>query len=331
MPEPPVREDIARWRAAGLIDAATAERILAFERERAARQSRADRPGLVEILIYVAAAIVAAGATLLAATNWDALAVAARIAVPGIAALVTLAAGYALRQTGAAPMLRAASLAWVLAGALAAATAAVAASEAGWSEDTVAIAAGLTAVAVALALWSQLRMHPQVIGIGAAWVLLSTSVSSLAADDWIIAALGAMLALFGLAALLATELGVFVPRASARIVAGAALAAGGVFAGMPPSPPLTELFAVPVIAILIGAALRQQSLVYVAFAVLTAFAALLRLILRHVDDPTLAALALIAIGLLLLAGIAAVARARTWERWRASPTPTAPAPDVAPP
>jgi hypothetical protein len=135
-----------------------------------------------------------------------------------------------------------------------------------------------------------------------------------AAEDWIVAALGAVLAAFGLVALVATEYGILTPRMSARLIAGAALAFGGFWAGMPPSPAVTELLAVAVVLVLIAAGIRFQSLVYVAFGVVTAFACMLKLILRHVEDPTLAGLALVAIGVVLLVAIAGLGKARPWER-----------------
>jgi hypothetical protein len=114
-------------------------------------------------------------------------------------------------------------------------------------------------------------------------------------------------------------MGLLVPRASARLVAGAALAAGGFWAGMPPAPPAGELVALVVTALLVAAGIRVQSLAYVAFGVLAAFAGLLTLILRHVDNPTLAGMALIVVGLLLLLAIAGLRRRLSWAQWGSPP------------
>jgi hypothetical protein len=173
-----------------------------------------------------------------------------------------------------------------------------------------------------VALWSAMRMHPQIAGIGAAEFLFATAVSARFDEDWTITVLGCVLALFGLTGLVAAEYGVFAPRPSARILAGAGLASGAIWAGLPPGPPPTELVALAVVVLLAAAGVRFQSLVYVAFGVLTACAAMLILILRHVDNSTVAGLALIAIGLLLLLSIAGLQRSHPWTRVKASPSGT---------
>jgi hypothetical protein len=211
-------------------------------------------------------------------------------------------------------MLRGASLLWLLAGGLAVATVAIATAEGGASEDGIALSAGGAALLVSVALWYPLRMHPQIVGIGGAEVLFATAVSAQVPEDWIVAVLGLVLAIFGAAGLIAAEYGILDPRSSARLLAGAGLAAGAFWAGMPPSPPVTELLAMAVVILLVAAGTRFQSLVYVAFGVFTAFAAMLKLILRHVEDPTLAGLALIGIGLLLLVSIAGLRRSQPWVR-----------------
>jgi hypothetical protein len=99
------------------------------------------------------------------------------------------------------------------------------------------------------------------------------------------------------------------------LVAAAGLAFGAFWAGMPPSPPITELLSLAVFGVLIAAGVRRQSLVYVGFGVVTGFQALLKLVLRHVDDPTLAGLALIGLGLLLLLAIAGLRSSKLWGRW----------------
>jgi uncharacterized membrane protein len=309
-------EDLRHWIRAGLIDASTGDRILAFEAQRSIeQQARSERPSLPELLVYLAAAITAAGVTVLAATNWESLSSPARIAVPAVAATAVFGAGSWLRRTQNAALVRGASLLWLLAGALIVGTVAIAAAEAGWSENDVALTSGAAAVITSVSLWAPMGMHPQIVGMGGAAFLFSTAVSTRAAEDWVVAVLGASLALFGLVALIATEFGVLVPVSSARLLAGAGLAVGAFFAGMPPSPPVTELLALVVVVALVAAGIRCQSLVYVAFGVLTAFAGLLKLILRHVESPTLAGVALIVIGLSLLVAIASLYRIRPWTRW----------------
>jgi hypothetical protein len=309
-------DDLRRWVEAGVIDAPTADRIVAFEAERTGEErARPERPGLAEVLVYLAAGIMAAGVAVLTATNWEHLATPARIAVPGAAAAAVLIAGYALRETGNNALLRAASLSWLLGGGLVAVTVVIAASELGWSEANVTLAGGLAAAVISVVLWALMRMHPQVVGIGAAAAFLSVGIASHAGDDWTPAMLGVGLAVSGLLVLGAAEIGILVPRSSARVIAGAGLAAGAFIAGMPPSPTIAEPVALVVVAVLLAAGVRFESLVYVGFGVLAAFLGLTSLLLRHVDDPTVAGLALVGVGLLLLVVIAGVRRSRAWERW----------------
>jgi hypothetical protein len=318
----PRDEDLRRWVAAGVIDHAAAERIRAFEAEREQQRARErapgrGRPGVAEILIYLAAAITAAGITVLFATNWEHLASPARIAVPGIAAAAVFAAGAMLRDSASDAMVRGASLLWLLAGGLLSGTAAIAAHESGLSENDAALTAGVAAVAASIALWAPMRMHPQIAGMAGAAFLCSNALGSRADEDWIVAVIGTSLAAFGLTAMVATEAGVLVPRISARLLAAAALGFGGFFAGMPPAPAVAELLAAAVVVVLVGAGMSRQSLVYVGFGVATAFAGMLTLILRHVESPTLAGLALVAIGLALLGAIASLRELRPWARWGA--------------
>jgi hypothetical protein len=306
--------DLGRWVEAGLIDAATAQRILAFEStSMPGSRTRPGVPSLTELLIYLAAAIVAAGTAVLAGTNWDHLSTPARIAIPGVSSVAVFGAGYLSRRIGNEAAMRGASLLWLLAGALAVGTVAIAAVEADWSENNVALISALTAVVASILLWYPMRMHPQVAGMAGAAFLLATALSVRARGDWDLALFGGTLAAVGIAALVATERGILTPVSSGRIFAGAALAVGALYAGLPPSPPIAELLALVVMVGLIVAGVRYQSLVYVAFGVLTAFMGLLRLILRHVDSPTVAGVALIIIGLLLLVSIAALQKTRPWE------------------
>ena len=313
--------DLRRWVEAGLLDSGTAERILAFERERAPEQREPSaRPGVTELLVYFGVAIAAAGFTVLTATNWEHLAGAARVAIPAVSSAVALALGYSLRRAHNEQLLRAASLLWLLAGALGVVTVAVATNEASWSENQVALSSGVAAAIVSIALWAAMRTHVQVVGVGAAAFLFSMAVSTPASEDWIFAALGGSLALCGLAAMIAVESNIFTPRATGRLVASVSLAAGAFWAGLPPSPPVTELLALVVVIVLVTAGIRFRSLLYVAFGVISAFAAMLKLILRHVEDPTLAGLALIAIGLLLSITIAGLSLTRPWSRWGRRPS-----------
>ena len=312
------RDDLQRWVDAGLIGPTTASRILSFEAARdgvvGQQEGALWRPNLPELLIYLAAAIIAAGISVLVATNWDQLTSAARIAIPAAASAATFIAGYWLKRRGEDAALRAASLLWLLAGALSVGAVAILATELDVSENLTALIAGLAAIILSISLWSPMRMHPQIVGIGAAGFLLSTAISSFFAEDWIAGALAASLATMGAVALVSVEAEVLVPQSSARLLAAAGLAFGGFFAGMPPSPLIMTLVTAFAVALLLAAGIRYGTLVYVAGGVLTTFAGMLTLILRYVDNPTIAGLSLVAVGLLLMFAIAALATRQPWTR-----------------
>jgi hypothetical protein len=160
------------------------------------------------------------------------------------------------------------------------------------------------------------------VGIAGAAFLLASALSSYAGDS-APTVVGLSLAGAGLLGLIATEFWVFRPLVSARLLTGAAMALGAFFAGMPPGPAVAELVAVAATALLIAASIRFGTLTYTVFGVLAAFVGLITAILRHIDNPTLAAVALIAVGLALLAVIGAINRYRPWRTKRAA-LPAAP-------
>lgn len=310
--------DVRRWVDAGVVDAATADRILAFEAASGRQPPDRAAPAITEFLVYLAAAIVGVGVTVLVATNWEDLGLLPRLLIPGGAAIVALIAGQALRRSPQPPLARAGTVVWLLATALATATVAIATHEAGWDEENTALAAGLSAVAVAVVLWALSQTHAQVIGLSAALFLLALSFTARWHGDSGAAVFGTSLAVFAALALIATEARILVPRITAQLLGSAGLALGAFWAGLPPGPGLAALVALAASVALVAASLRFNTLIYMIFAVLIAFAGLVTVILRHIDNTTFAALALIGVGLALLVAIAVIARTRPWRK-----TPTA--------
>ncbi len=319
--------DVRRWLDAGVVDAATADRILAFESGATGADARGEGsgPAITEFLVYLAAAIVGVGVTVLVATNWEHLGLLPRLLIPGLSTIVALVAGQAIRSSAEANLARAGSAAWLLASALATTTVAVAAHEAGWQAEDVALAAGVVAIAAALSLWAFSQTHAQVVGVAAGLLLLSLSFTAQASGDSGPTVFGVSLAILAAAALIATEAGILAPRATAQLLGSAWLAFGAIYAGLPPSPALAALVALVASIGLLVASIRFKTLLYMICAVLIAFAGLVTAILRHIDDPTLAALALIAVGLALLATVAVIARTRPWRRAPSSPGGAVPA------
>jgi uncharacterized membrane protein len=302
--------DVRRLVAAGLIDEATGERILFFE----ANQPRpAALPALSEVAVYLGAAIVGAGAVVLVAANWGSFPAWARVVVPAFAAVAAFVSGLGFRQAHRADGERAASVAWLLTGALLVAAATIAASEADWSEVNVAAAGAAVAVPAALALWWPSRTHLQLVGLAGALALLAMALTGRVEGDNGITVFGLAVATSGLLGFVAVEAGVLTPRVSARILAGSAMWLGAMFAGLPPGHAAGELVAAALTILLLVASIRLGILTYTIFAVLAAFGGLVIAILRHVEDPTAAALALIVVGIALLGAIAAIGRYRPWR------------------
>lgn len=302
-------DDLQRWREAGILDAATAARIAAFERKQAPDSSR---PSVIEALVYLGAAILAVGVIILTGINWEELTAPARVAVAGVPAVLALLAGFALRSTGREELRRGAAVAWLLTVALAAATVAILASEGDWDENNAALAASGIAFAVALVLWAIAPSQAQVLGIVVTLGAIAAALGSRADQDNA-AYVGLFMAILAAAAIVLTEVGLFRPRDSARLFAGALLAVGGLAAGMIDPAAWGEplLFAAATVLGVLGIA--RASFAYLLMGIGVAFLGLISAIVRHVEDPTLAALALILAGAVLVAVVLLVARFRPWR------------------
>ncbi len=303
--------DVQRLVAAGVIDAATGSRIEAFESARA-QETRRNLPSVAELAVYLATAIVGAGVVVLINTNWGSLPALARVAIPAGAGAVALGSGTAIGTSSIPASGRAKSIAWLLGATLVVAATGVAGNEAGLNESNAAIVAAAVAIPISIGLWWVCRTHAQLLGIAGAAFLLATALSSLT-DESPVTVVGLVLVSAGLLALVATETGWLEPRITARLLSGTGMAVGVFFAGLPPGPTVAELVALVATAVLITASVRFGTLMYTVFGVLTAFLGLVTAILRHIESPTLAAMALIAVGLAMLATIAAITRYRPWR------------------
>ncbi len=305
---------LRRWQEAGLIDAETADRIRAFED---ALPGQRDRPGIVEAAVYLGLAIIGVGVIVLMATNWEHLQVWARIAVSGLPAVLALAAGQAMRTSPAPGVQRGGMVAWLLSLALFTGTAAIVADEAGWSGENVVLVAGITALAVSVGLWVVLPGHAQLLGVAGSIVVLSAAMSARVENDNGALIAGACLAAFGAAGVLLAELDLLIPRTFARVISSLGVVAGGFFAGVPPGPGPAEAVAFIGGACLVALSIRRGVFVYTGMGVVSFFLGLVTLILRRVDDTTVAAVELIALGAVLLACVLLLERFRPWMRARA--------------
>jgi len=94
-----LRNRLAAWQAAGVIDAATAARIEAFEAGRPAT----DRPAGIsvsEVIAYIGAVVLLVGVGFLYGTQYQTLGSAGRLALIGLVVVAGEAAGLLVRQVG---------------------------------------------------------------------------------------------------------------------------------------------------------------------------------------------------------------------------------------
>lgn len=309
----PVDAYLNRWQEAGLLDAETATRIREFEAG-AEPEAEKDRPGVIEAGVYLGLAVIAVGVVVLVATNWQHLRPWARISVSGIPALLALLCGQAMRLPAAPGIRRGGMLAWVLALALVTSTAAIVADEGGWSGENILLTAGIVALCSSVALWVFMPSEAQLLGLTGSIGLFSVAMSGRAETDNGALAAGVCIAAFGAAGVLVAELGFLVPRTFARVLSSLGVVAGGFFAGIPPAPGPGEAIAFVGGACLIVVSIRRGVFVYTGMGVASLFIGLVTLILRHVDNTTAAAVALIAVGAGLLACVLLLERFRPWVR-----------------
>ncbi|MCE7927714.1 MAG: DUF2157 domain-containing protein [Chloroflexi bacterium CFX7] len=307
-------EHLERWRAAGILDEAAAERIRAFERDSARSQPETgDRegPGILEALIYLGLAVAAVGVVILVGTSWEDLEDWARIAVVGVPGVLALALGAGLRTLPEPGMVRGGHIAWLAGGVLLSGATAVTGDSAGWRADDIQLATGLVATILALALWVLAPAHPQVLGIGGAAYMLSIALGG-RSDEFSFLVAGISLAIVGGAGALAVERGWLEPQLPARAVVAAAITWGAFSAGFDEGWAESLVFVAS--AAVIALSVWRGGLVYMLAGVAGIFGGLISTITRHVDEETTAALLLILMGALLIAVVTFLARFRPWVR-----------------
>ncbi len=309
-------DHLRRWRAAGLLDEDTADGIAAFERDRPPPAAVSSAPSVVEGIVYLGLAAIGVGMVVLAAVNWEHLGTAGRIAIAGGSAALTLVLGRILLQSARPQLVRGGAMAWLLTVALVTLAVGITADESDWGGENAFLAVGATALVSAAALWSLSRREAQLIALTGGLLLFSFSLGARLANENDQPASGGMvLFAFALFAILLTESAVLRPRYAARVLFSAAAVLGAFLGGAAvDGPAWAELFAIPLGAGLIGLSLRRATLTYMVAGVASVFLGLATVILRHVDDPTVAALAMILIGVVLVSGVLVLARYRPWRR-----------------
>ncbi len=297
-----VDEHLRRWHEAGLIDEAIVRRVAAYEAREP--EARGDRPGLVEVLIYLAVAVVGAGVMALIGPAWDDLGAAARISVPSVAALGALTAGFVLRQIGGAAPARQAQVAWLGANALLPIAGGIAAYEAGASDFDAALGGAASALALAVVFWLATRGATQLFALAATAVALAFALGA-RSDEVPLAIAGGLGFAAGVAGVVLVERRLMGPLELGRGLAALLLLGGAYFAGLDERASAFEAIVHVAGVALIVLGLRTGSFVQLAFAIVAIFVGINTTIFRHTDNPTLAAVALIGLGIVLIAWLIA--------------------------
>lgn len=174
-----LREQLARWTAAGLIDADQAARIDAAERERAATLPPRRLPLVAEVLGYVGAVIAITAIVLTVHQIWQHVPVAVEMATAGVLAVGLLLAGTAVRTDTDPALARLRSVLWLLSTAAAAAFVALLTDQyIRLSDADAALAAAAAALIYAVPLWWRNRSTLQHLAVfGAALAVLETGIN----------------------------------------------------------------------------------------------------------------------------------------------------------
>lgn len=308
MPKP--EEHLREWTAAGLIDSDTTARIAAFERDRSAATAD-ERPGIMEVLVYLGVAVIAVGVLILITVSWEDLDDWARVAVTGGPGLFALLMGAVMRGSDSAGLRRGGQMAWLAATALLVATVAVFGANSDWADENVVLGAALAGTAISISLWAVGPSHPQVVAVTGALLLMSIALGA-RSDEFNFAVAGLSLAGFGVAGIALGERGLLTPLLSARPASAAGVAFGTFWASLEAAgyEPLPFVAA----AILLALGIWRGTFVYLIAGVALLFVSLLSTIIQHVDEPSAQAAALIVLGALLVAVVLGMARWQPWKR-----------------
>lgn len=223
--------------------------------------------------------------------------------------------GTSMLRSHSQQLIRGGQLAWLLSLALLATTWAIAAEYVGMRSEETVLISGLAIVAVGIVLWSWSPAHAQLTGIAAGCVVTAVGLAAETGGDYASVVFGVSLAAIAFVGIFLTDAGVLRPLSSGRLLSCLCALLGAAVAGIV-APAGAEAIGLVAGAVLIALSLKRGVFVYIGFGVAALFIALLTLVLRHVNDPTEAGLALTGMGLALLAGILVLARLRPWSPTR---------------
>jgi hypothetical protein len=318
-----VEDHIRRWLAAGVLDTEAAGRIRAFESAGERGVQREERPGVLEVLVYLGVIVAGVGAVFLVGQNWDDLEPWARISALAVPGGLALLAGWLLRGSGETALERAGQAAWFVAVALAAGAVLVAANELGGDDPgggdsesrNALLAAGIVAVGLSLGLWVVSPAHPQVAALAGSIFFLAQAIGNWP-DEFDTTLAGMTLLVLGLGGLAPAVLGWVDPGSSMRALFGVLTVAGPYEAGLDGSVQWAEILTFVVAACLIGLSVLRGHFSLTVVGVAGIFVALVTYVFEHFEDEIGAPVALMVSGGVVVAGVILLVQLRGMVRQR---------------
>lgn len=306
-----LHEQLGRWQAAGLITHEQALGILAAERQRAPARHG---PPVGEALGYAGAALIAAAVALIVGPHWSELAAGLRVGLLAGGVLASLVAGVLVPAAAGAAARRVRAVLWALsAGFLVASVGVALTSLAGWRDGTAALAGTALAVAYAGTLWWLSRRSPLHVATFAAWVATATLLGDRIGDGRTTALLAwaAGLAWCGLATLRwlpPRRLGTALGAAAALLATQGVLGVGW-----------GDALGLATVAGVLSAAVALRSIDALLIGAVGAFLVVPRVANRLLGGAVGAGIALLAVGVVLVAAAVLVLRGRRTGRHAATP------------
>ena len=306
-----LREQLARWTAAGLIDRDQAGRIEAAERERAATLPRRRLPLVAEVLGYVGAVIAVTAIVVTVHQVWKHVPTAAEMATAGLIAVGLLLAGGALRTDIDSALARLRSVLWLLSTAGAAAFVAVLTGRYLHLADAdVAVATAAAALAYAVPLWWRARSALQhLAAFGAAVALLETGIDRIDPHAGIFM-FGIAMWVLALAWGIAASRGCLAPAPAGMLLAGAGALVGAIIAM---DHPAGVLLAMTTVAGLYACGILMHQVPLIGIGAVGTLYVVPHAASRYLPGSVAAPLAVAVIGLVLLGVALWLARHRKEE------------------
>ena len=297
-----LREQLDRWTASGLIDAAQASRIESAELARIAATPHRRLPLVAEVLGYVGAAIAITAAGIVIHQFFRHVPPSAQLAFAAVVAVGLTAAGAAMRTGDEPAFARLRSVLWLLGSAGAAAFVAVLSrSYLHQSDSTAALLAEGTWLAFAIPMWWRTRSVVQHLAVFAgAAALAETSVDRVHPS---VGTFGIGLVLWIVAALwgIAVYRGYLVPRTAGLLVSGIGALIGAIIAMDEAA--AGQVLALVTVAGLLSAGILARRVLLIAIGAVGILYVVPDAASRYLPGSVAAPLAVAVVGLVLL-GIA---------------------------